>query len=1031
MKKGGQLILYILFVLNCLFYNHASNGFEKAMKEEFVYFNANSEKIDKSEKKKLLQIIDYLNKDPTAIILLHSYIDGSRNFAYNHDLSLRRVESIKEFLLDSDIDAQRIKMDISGLLEPHDKSQKAEASHNRKVKLTIYKTRPESYIEEIEVSDDNLRYYLLRLNGEHKLTESLTAYNFSEYNYISLEEFFKAMKFPIFYDQKKKSFTGWYINKVRKIEIDFANNIARFNNKEIFLDEWDYIYYEEEYLVNTKLLDHIFPLIFLTNDKAQILELKSTRVLPIEVEIIRKEKQLELANRNRKKKKDKQQVKPKYKLASLPFTNIALSNRYNSNKRESSKQTRLSYNMVGDLLWFNNRFSGHSEDGGNIKNIRLTSTRYDPTASQLWPLNASLIQLGDISSQSTELVSSGHMAKGLKISNKKRDNVERINLVKIEGDALPDWQVELYRNNYLINYQNIGEQGIYSFEDVELLSGVNVMKLIFHGPYGQIKEETKTYLLDNSLGGRNKIYYDISINKHGQSFIEDEDNDTTRLVDDEKDNTRTNIDLEYGATSFLSLLYNYTSIPLKLYTQKVEFNSLGIKSNYFNLPIKLLYANNKIDNSNAYSFSLRKNIFNTNLALKYERYDENFISEIKSSDEKEEYSLSVLGQLPYTKKVRYNLSSNIHLRFDKSKIINNNLSLSYKNRKFAISQAMNHSHSYIKKKYSDRVSANTNISTNIKKFRIIAKANYNIHPKLEVTNLTSNLGYDISRTLRYGLNSRYTIDNKVLNNGFNVTKKTPRFNLTCSFSADNRSNRSINISASTNIGYSPKNNKLIMHSQSMLSSGYIVARVFLDENSNDKYDEGEELLEGVGFSRNKRSTKKHHTNKRGIALLGPLTSYKLVKMGVSKGTLHGIGWSYEDKEYNIIPRPGSVDLVDFPIIITGDIEGVTYKLDKKEQRETSGVLVQLIDDKGEIYKEMLSAFDGFFIFEEVPLGKYTLRIDHSQEEVRYSSKAISEIAEENKEYIQKEANQYKINLNKDHMEAYGLEFLLEEKAAKK
>ena len=89
-------------------------------------------------------------------------------------------------------------------------------------------------------------------------------------------------------------------------------------------------------------------------------------------------------------------------------------------------------------------------------------------------------------------------------------------------------------------------------------------------------------------------------------------------------------------------------------------------------------------------------------------------------------------------------------------------------------------------------------------------------------------------------------------------------------------------------------------------------------------------------------------------------------------------WISTIEGVRIVPRPGQPIQLDFPIFMTGEIDGTV--LFKRDGRTTGAgrVLLQLVDQGGRVIKTIQTAFDGFFVFSNVPIGKYQLRVAPEQ-----------------------------------------------------
>ena len=89
-------------------------------------------------------------------------------------------------------------------------------------------------------------------------------------------------------------------------------------------------------------------------------------------------------------------------------------------------------------------------------------------------------------------------------------------------------------------------------------------------------------------------------------------------------------------------------------------------------------------------------------------------------------------------------------------------------------------------------------------------------------------------------------------------------------------------------------------------------------------------------------------------------------------------WKIRCKGVHLLSRPGATSLVDFPIIVTGEIDGTTYLYANNRLRTVGDVELQLVNAHGKLVKTIKSASDGFYVISEVPVGEYLVRISPDQ-----------------------------------------------------
>ena len=154
-------------------------------------------------------------------------------------------------------------------------------------------------------------------------------------------------------------------------------------------------------------------------------------------------------------------------------------------------------------------------------------------------------------------------------------------------------------------------------------------------------------------------------------------------------------------------------------------------------------------------------------------------------------------------------------------------------------------------------------------------------------------------------------------------------------------------------------------------------RIFLDNDTNGKFSDGDEPLEGVKFYANNASLE-GKTDASGRVLLKGLEPYRQVALRVNQGTLADPFWLPDPEGIRVIPRPGTTIEYEFPVVSTGEIDGTVRREWDDGPGAVAGVIVQLVDFEGKAIKEVKSAYDGFFLIDFVRPGNYRLRVSPDQ-----------------------------------------------------
>jgi hypothetical protein len=126
---------------------------------------------------------------------------------------------------------------------------------------------------------------------------------------------------------------------------------------------------------------------------------------------------------------------------------------------------------------------------------------------------------GDVSGDSVPLVGS-QIGRGVALSSMPLTRPDSFDQTTLEGDAPPDWEVELYRGNDLLAFGRVGPDGRWVFPDVPLLFGENVLRVVVYGPEGQVREERRELPISASLAPPGQLYWSAFAGQRNRSLLE-------------------------------------------------------------------------------------------------------------------------------------------------------------------------------------------------------------------------------------------------------------------------------------------------------------------------------------------------------------------------------------------------------------------------------------------------------------------------------------------------------------------------------
>lgn len=252
---------------------------------------------------------------------------------------------------------------------------------------------------------------------------------------------------------------------------------------------------------------------------------------------------------------------------------------------------------------------------------------------------------------------------------------------------------------------------------------------------------------------------------------------------------------------------------------------------------------------------------------------------------------------------------------------------------------------------------------------------YQLAPQGELTaiSMTASPRWSDRYTLDVGLR-RLTrgSENHVL---ASLTKLQGAFGLGVTLDYSPEAGTSASLNFLVGVAREPRTGSWDADARPIAAMGAASLRAFLDENANGRWDEGEPLLQGVGFAAN-GVPQQSRTAANGTLVVYQLPSFTNVVFSAVSTTLEDPMW-VPAEGVALLPRPGTIIPVDFPIVPTGEVTGTVYLESQGQSRQAPGVALQLVDSHGTIVREGRSAYDGFYDLARVPPGAYTLRVDET------------------------------------------------------
>ncbi len=553
-------------------------------------------------------------------------------------------------------------------------------------------------------------------------------------------------------------------------------------------------------------------------------------------------------------------------------------------------------------------------------------------------------QLGKIYNQSISFLEAPVV--GAAISNTPTTVRKASGYYNINEYTEPNWTVELYINDVLVDYTVADASGLFVFK-VPIVYGYTIIKLKFYGPMGEERIEERTKNVPFVFMPANTMEYSVS----GGVLQDSIGSRFGRGV------------VNYGINNFITIgggIEYLSSIPEYPF---IPFATLAFQP-FSSIVLNFEYAHN-VKTEGLLSFSFGKSAsldigyadfvngqlatrFNANEELKVRLSLPFKMNEI-SGYAKLNYQQFVYNEFAYNnfdvifsgyyRNFNANLSTLLNWVSKNEPYITSNLSLSYR----------------MRNGYIFRPSVEYNISNNqplrykAEIEKRVAKAYFSVSYERDVYNKTDNvfvnLRYDLP-FVRTGISASYN------NNNFYLSE---------------------NAQGSLAFGGS----KTIKAGNiSSLGKGGILFYPFLDLNNNGTFDKDEQmvLLSHVRVSGGRAII----SEKDSIVRVSDLNAFVDYNVEFSSSDLDNIAWRFKHKTYQVLVDPNQYKKVYVPIVSVGEISGMVYLNKDNDLKGLGRITVQIYNKQGKKVAETLSERDGYYSYLGLNPDDYTVRIDMEQ-----------------------------------------------------
>lgn len=596
--------------------------------------------------------------------------------------------------------------------------------------------------------------------------------------------------------------------------------------------------------------------------------------------------------------------------------------------------------------------------------LRFTLAR-ETMPDETLPLGVERVELGDTRLHYRDVISNGTGGRGFYFTTSKNDVRREFDAITVEGNGPPGWEAELYRNNELIDFGFVDERGAYRFEDVKTQYGNNRMRVVLYGPQGQVREEASDYNFAHTMlrPGEHSVTGGI-IDADRALIPLDKDKNLVKPK-----GIAQSLSGAYGINNRLTGFVSYNALP-------TDAGDRGYISGGARFTAGGGYGQAELlkEKDGGHAFDLR---YLTDLLGVRLNFVSTFFHDFESpaagfaaSARKQATEVTALRsfRLPFG-------ALGLQFSADRIRRVSGDTELRLGARQTLSRggfQLTHQSDTQLRNGGHERSNGILGAHMRLHKWRLRGGLHYSYFPERALTATDAELRYQYNRDLTTAINIKHDFTSDEISSGFQVGYDFKKFLGSVDTNWGREKGWEVILRASTSLGPYGTGGVYNMVSESQRRLAPVQAHAFLDRNLNDLFDEGDEPIPHARISVDNQISHEQ-SNEDGYVVARPGDQAGLAAVTLAASSLEDPYHTPAHPGYSVALRRGSMADIAFPVIATGAIDGILYAA--REGDPVQGLPLELADESGAVVMTTKVAYDGFYSFEFVRPGHYTVRAD--------------------------------------------------------
>ncbi len=828
-------------------------------------------------------------------------------------------------------------------------------------------------------SADPEAQFLLDVNL-HRLTlgNGVRAYQTPEGACVLLGDFLATLDVPMKIDIGNGKASGWAFSEKNTIAIDRNASSAEIKGKRESFAVNTVRETPDGWCVDQAALARWFDLSVKADVYNSVLRLDTDRKLPIELAIARKARGEEVA---RKRKAafslaSLPRMKLPYRMWRSPALEFVVNAGVRYGGRGSGMEIRRDANIyaAGEIAAMSYIASIAVSPNGLPKNIWARLYRSDPEGKLLGPLRATHVAAGDVPGLSSTFAGAGANGRGLVVTNRPLNQIGSFDRTEFRGRLQEGWDAELYRNGTLVAFDSDPDgKGEYVFPNVDLMIGDNDYEIVLHGPQGQEQHIRDTLNVGQDSAPPGKLWYWAGVRQPGKELLSLGAKAATGSSTDPPqrigDGPEAIAQLQYGIDKRTAVSALVRSALVD--DQRVTFVEGAVRRTIGASVVELAAMTNSRHELAGRAQVLAK-IGRATLSAStlFSQRASGIDDQGRILQRSNRVGIGVPLKLG---KTRLPISASVGRNdfADGSHAYDGMVRFGTRIGPFDLASATTYQRLQPadSKAFEEHLKTELIGTARVGGIRLRGTAEAEILPVKRLTSVALDAYWSRSERTEWDAGLRYDSISRLASARVAHIRRFDSMAVT--FSGEAQSNGAVSAGVRLSFSLDPSNSGLRPTRERLASNGIVHARVFEDLNENGIFDEGEPVAKKAAITTGLKQSARV-TDDQGEVTVGGLSPYVPLAIGIDQSSLDNPALAPLKPVQVIVPRPGVAAMLDIALVGGGSVEGFATKSDGTPYE---GLDFDLVDQSGTVLATARSDLDGYFVFENIHYGKFSMRLN--------------------------------------------------------